>query len=54
MDVVCGGIIDAPENLVDDVPLEDLALVVGDDSLDVVLNHGGQGVTVVDGRHPAG
>lgn len=36
------------EDLIDDIPLEDLALVVGDHGGDVVLDHRGQGVTVGD------
>jgi hypothetical protein len=43
-----------PEDLVDNIPLQDLALVVGDDIFDVVLDDRRQGVAVVDRRHPAG
>ena len=42
------------EDLVDDIPLQDLALVVGDDGGDVVLDDLGQGVAVIDLGHPVG
>ena len=42
------------EDLVYDVPLEDLAFVMGYDLGDVVLDHGGQRVAVVDLGYPAG
>ena len=40
------------EDLVDDVPVEDLALVARDHCGDVVLDDLGQGVAVVDVLHP--
>lgn len=40
------------EDLVHDIPLQDLTLVVGDDLCHVVLDDGGQGSAVVDLRNP--
>jgi hypothetical protein len=40
------------EDLIDNVIVEDLALVAGHDGLDVVLNDLGEGVAVVDVLHP--
>lgn len=40
------------EDLVDDIPLEDLALVARDHGGDVVLDYRSQGVAVVDRLYP--
>jgi hypothetical protein len=42
------------KDLVDNVPLEDLALVAGDHGLDVVLDNGGQSRSVADVLDPLG